>query len=1065
MELDLFSTDSFSRPYVAMPGRPLNRKYLRVIHEYAPSAVSDTKLSSAISTSRTVSLRSGDIVLVHLTHANGWADGTVLNTGVRGWLPTNYCEGFDHELIRHIYHALTSLWNTCVFSESDPRHLDSSEELQGFVNGVRFLLERTACLHRHSPLVQSNINIYRIRKTLLSDLATLVDYRRAISLDVIAETDRRSWMELYEDYVFKAFRVATRAVRFLDMWLKEELPVAPIFPVRGPMLRTQSDSLRQRLQMPTHVNEEERHALIERNAVLAGPLGLGVYGMENMAASTDVLSIGSATIEPALGSDYDAQAAMVQLELAHAKVQAQIAALLRLPVQSIGSPTVSRTTVDSVESCEKLLAKVILIKSECQSNPSLDKAIKDLTACVTELAAAVRPSGKAAMDEILDLSRGRALILSATGCLKCAKACAEVTRQTLVGVSSSSSFSPSSISPSPVLRSVLSADAIRTSPANRPWSPQASSTLRKQISAGALSPVVTSAHTQTHGPMTQMKAWPMTPAQDDGPPSDWLSPMTQEASNSRPSSLHSTISPTSTRATTPDSKNASTRSPEVQAQAQADERRRPPITVDTGRKLAIKMPAQLIQGTDGRILGGTLAALIECITSEHYPPDPSTMRTFFFTFRSFTTSSELAKALVQRYKNVESAALASAPTKLRVYNMLKHWLEGYWIDADNDALPIIRKLAEDSSIQLLPSARQRLSDLVDRATVASPKTPLLAGFGSEVELRAHSPQRLVVSPPPPTLISRALTKASTDRCSITDFEALEVARQLTLIVSRYYCAVKADELLMSNLHKQEGRSPNVRALARVSTDLANLVTNTVLYTEDAKKRALLLRQWIKIAQSCEELRNYDSLMAIMCAINSSTISRLKRTWAMVTAKTLATIDDLTPIVETTRNYASLRQRIGNAQLPCLPFVGMYLTDLTFVEAGNPDTRPLVADGEATIEVINFDKHVRIVKIIEQFQAYQIPYNLIAVNGLQDWLQAQFQAVRRSDGNDLQAIYQQSLRIEPREDNLRVHLAQKGTNTAVPFWTKKTANLDTRPKIQHVLQKPLEMRPKMHDIIV
>src|SRR3954451_22444822 len=61
------------------------QNFLRASYPFQPQ---DQFSSSSV----TIPLSAGDIVLVHSIHTNGWADGTKLETGDRGWLPTNYCE-------------------------------------------------------------------------------------------------------------------------------------------------------------------------------------------------------------------------------------------------------------------------------------------------------------------------------------------------------------------------------------------------------------------------------------------------------------------------------------------------------------------------------------------------------------------------------------------------------------------------------------------------------------------------------------------------------------------------------------------------------------------------------------------------------------------------------------------------------------------------------------------------------------------------------------------------------------------------------------------------------------
>ena len=52
-----------------------------------------------------------------------------------------------------------------------------------------------------------------------------------------------------------------------------------------------------------------------------------------------------------------------------------------------------------------------------------------------------------------------------------------------------------------------------------------------------------------------------------------------------------------------------------------------------------------------------------------------------------------------------------------------------------------------------------------------------------------------------------------------------------------------------------------------------------------------------------------------------------------------------------KSYSRLRQELHTRAPPCLPFVGVYLTDLTFIEEGNRDLL-------AGTQLINFAKHRR-----------------------------------------------------------------------------------------------------------
>ena len=97
-------------------------------------------------TTATLPLNSGDVILVHSVHSNGWADGTLLVSGARGWLPTNYCEGYDSEPISNLMKALTVfLDSTKGGSIEGLVNFRNSDYVRGLVAGVRCLLVRVTC--------------------------------------------------------------------------------------------------------------------------------------------------------------------------------------------------------------------------------------------------------------------------------------------------------------------------------------------------------------------------------------------------------------------------------------------------------------------------------------------------------------------------------------------------------------------------------------------------------------------------------------------------------------------------------------------------------------------------------------------------------------------------------------------------------------------------------------------------------------------------------------------------------------------------------------------------------
>ena len=430
---------------------------------------------------------------------------------------------------------------------------------------------------------------------------------------------------------------------------------------------------------------------------------------------------------------------------------------------------------------------------------------------------------------------------------------------------------------------------------------------------------------------------------------------------------------------------------------------------------------ELIFNRDGHVIGGSLNALLERLTANDSTPDALFVSTVYLTFRLFAKPQEFVDALVYRFRYAGEVHKLSSAVRLRVYNAFKGWLESHWRhDCDDVALPSIVAFAREDLTPVLPSAGKRLLELAD--VVESTHAPAVSRIMSAMGKTATS-TAAYVNPeaplPPPVLSKTQLTALRTWKMggapvSILDFDPLELARQITLKTSQIFCSVLPEELLATEWMKQSSSlAVNVRALSTLSTDLSNLVQDSILQVEETKKRAATIKQWVKIAARCLDLHNYDTVFAIVCSLDSTNIKRMRKTWEAVSQKSKSRLDELKRVVDFTKNFSTLRQSLQSQVPPCIPFMGMYLTDLTFVDHGNQATRDLSQE-HGTIPVINLDKHMRTAKIISDLQQFQIPYRLTEISELQTWMQDQLIRVRSEGAKNYANHWRRSLVLEPKE---------------------------------------------------
>ncbi|KAG0665161.1 hypothetical protein C6P46_000258 [Rhodotorula mucilaginosa] len=404
---------------------------------------------------------------------------------------------------------------------------------------------------------------------------------------------------------------------------------------------------------------------------------------------------------------------------------------------------------------------------------------------------------------------------------------------------------------------------------------------------------------------------------------------------------------------------------------------------------------------DHTIRGGTLKGLVIAATSHEGRVDSSYLSAFLMTYRTFCTPHQLLDELIHRYRVMEPAGVSpderkeweakkQRPIRARVTNLLKAWVREYMDheDLDRDLLNRIRDFALSSMTE--KGQALQICKSVDERMQGAARRPI---------------GNLAPGSLPAPIVPRNLKKFK-----LVDIDTLEIARQLTIMDSRLFQRITAQECLSKAWPKQFSTdAANISAMIDMSNAVTRWVTETILAQDDLKKRVAIIKHFVSIAERCLSLNNFSTLIHILAGLNSTPVHRLRRTWEIVSQKTMTTLAMLNRVMRPDKNYKEYREILRKSAPPCVPFLGVYLTDWTFIGDGNPDMlreRP---------HQINFNKRQKASELILMIKLHQATtYNLQAVPPIATFLQDSLFPPGVDTANVDQRLYDKSLRVEPRE---------------------------------------------------
>ncbi|GMM30160.1 Ras family guanine nucleotide exchange factor [Martiniozyma asiatica (nom. inval.)] len=449
------------------------------------------------------------------------------------------------------------------------------------------------------------------------------------------------------------------------------------------------------------------------------------------------------------------------------------------------------------------------------------------------------------------------------------------------------------------------------------------------------------------------------------------------------------------------------------------------------------------------IRGGTIPSLISKLVNPLMERDELFEQTMSILFVSILKPSKFFDLLIDKYNISMPEALSYEeygiwlekkvkPQQQRVIEFLKNLFSKYWLVqyTTPELIQIWRDFTNENVGTNFPEELASLGLKVMGFTTQD-EYNLEFGFNNKE----------------PATIPMAPLTNEIKKMKLLEMNIDHIAKQITCMQAFYYRKINRNDLLFRSYNfvkllkvKRKKDLFDYRSISNFiknCNQLTHFTCYMILRKTDENERIDIIKFFINLAEKLLFLKNFSSMTAIISALSSTSIARLRKTWDLIPKSFMLKFQKMDNLMSIGKNYAEYRnilKFVEHGDIPYLPFLGMYLSDLRFTTDGNSDWLDVnneeigssLMGGSNSIfttiasmstsdnyhgnipKVVNFSKRMNIVKIINQVlefneTLYNIPYdeNFIC------YLDTIFEGLP-----DDEVMYEMSINIEPRVSILK-----------------------------------------------
>ncbi|KAL2782195.1 ral guanine nucleotide dissociation stimulator isoform 3, partial [Daubentonia madagascariensis] len=366
------------------------------------------------------------------------------------------------------------------------------------------------------------------------------------------------------------------------------------------------------------------------------------------------------------------------------------------------------------------------------------------------------------------------------------------------------------------------------------------------------------------------------------------------------------------------------------------------------------------------------------------------------------------------------------------------------------------EVALAAPLELEPVLVSALTPAPELGPESAPAPELEPALSQTLELEAVPMPAPSLEPswPSPVVAENGLSE---EKPHLLGFPPDMVAEQFTLMDAELFKKVVPYHCLGSIWSQRDKKgkehlAPTIRATVTQFNNVANCVITTCLGDRSMKApdRARVVEHWIEVARECRVLKNFSSLYAVLSALQSNSIHRLKKTWEEVSRDSFRIFQKLSEIFSDDNNYSLSRELLikeGTSKFATLemnpkraqkrpketgviqgtvPYLGTFLTDLVMLDTAMKDY--------LYGRLINFEKRRKEFEVIAQIKLLQSACNNYSI-APEEHFRAWFRAMEWLSETE---SYNLSCELEPPSESASNTLKTKKNAAIVKRWSDRQA---------------------------